>query len=127
MKNLFFILFLCLYSFAYSQQEYVATINGTAVDVKIDTTYVLHINGEDVTFSLSEKDTVTYNDDLFSFQYSKDYKVSKLTLDEGIEQIMIMTAEGSGILIQKYSTINPEMITELMINEVALKKFNGTI
>ncbi|MFW5852035.1 MAG: hypothetical protein ACOCWB_07420, partial [Bacteroidota bacterium] len=46
------------------------------------------------------------------------YKITSMAIDEGIEQIMIMTAEGSGILIQKYESINPELITELMINEV---------
>jgi hypothetical protein len=31
---------------------------------------------------------------------------------------MIATAEGSGIIIQKYATINPAHLNEMMINEV---------
>ena len=37
---------------------------------------------------------------------------------------MLMTAEGSGFIIQKYSTINPTLLNELMINEVTKESIN---
>jgi hypothetical protein len=37
---------------------------------------------------------------------------------------MLMTAEGSGVLIQKYSTINPTMLNEMMLKEVTKESLN---
>jgi len=48
----------------------------------------------------------------------KELKVEKTIIDGGIEQLMLMTAEGSGFLIQKYSTVNPTNFNELMLSEV---------
>lgn len=100
------------------QEDYTITIGGKTQDISLDKKYELTINGQKTTFIVSSKDTLLYNDDAYSFRYLKDYKVSKLVIDEGIEQIMLMTAEGSGILIQKYSTINPTMLNEMMLNEI---------
>lgn len=69
-------------------------------------------------YRLQSKTPWVYEDSLYRFRYLKDYKISKLKVDEGIEQIMIMTAEGLYVLIQKYSTINPTMLNEMMLNEV---------
>src|SRR5690606_29987373 len=75
-------------------------------------------------FTIIANDTLVYDDDLFSFNYPKDYKISRTAIEEDIEQIMLMTAEGSGILIQKYSTINPTMLNEMMISEVTKESLN---
>ena len=74
--------------------------------------------GRKINFVLSANDTLIYNDDLYSFLYLKDFRVSKTKVEGGIEQIMLMTAEGSGILIQKYPSLNPTTLNEIMLTEV---------
>jgi len=106
------------------QDDYVIEINGKKQNISLDKKYELSINGKIIDFIVSVKDTFTYVDDFYSFQHLKDYMVSKMQIDEGIEQIMLMTAEGSGVLIQKYSTINPTMLNEMMLKEVTKESLN---
>ncbi|KAF2518187.1 hypothetical protein E0W68_10655 [Flavobacterium salilacus subsp. salilacus] len=114
-----FFCFLLFISFTVSAQEdYLIEINGKVMPIALDRNYETSVGGKAVTFKVFSKDTLTYNDDLFSFKYSKDFKTSKVDLEDGISQVMVMTAEGSGFIIQKYDGINPEMLNELMLNEV---------
>lgn len=110
------LLFAGTYSFA--QNDYIIEINDTTFDISTDESYTILLDGKEVNFKFSQKDTLAYNDDLYSFKYSRDYKVSRMEIEEGIEQVMLITAEGSGILIQKYSTVNPSMMNEILLAEV---------
>ncbi len=117
--KLLFFYFLLFISFTVSAQEdYLIEINGKVMPIALDREYETSVKGKTVTFKVFSKDTLTYNDDLFSFKYSKDFKASKVDLESGISQVMVMTAEGSGFIIQKYDGINPEMLNELMLSEV---------
>jgi len=124
MKNLMLIGLILLTLNVNGQNDYVVKIGSQVLDISLDKEYELSLNGTNITFSVSAKDTLLYIDDDYSFKYFKDYKVSKTQIDEGIEQIMLMTAEGSGIIIQKYSSINPTMLIEIMINEVTKESIN---
>jgi hypothetical protein len=118
MKTLLSLSMILLSLSLFCQNEYIIEINDTTFEISLDNDYSISSGGNNYQFKIKKKDTLLYNDDAFSFNYSKDYKVSKLPVDKGIEQIMLMTAEGSGILIQKYSTINPSMLNEMMMEEV---------
>ena len=61
---------------------------------------------------------MTYNDRFFSFLYPKGFKVSNTIVDENVEQISILTAEGSGLLIQIFKSINPTTLNELILSEM---------
>ena len=74
--------------------------------------------------NVKQKDTLSYSDESFDFKYPKEYKVGKTVIGAGIEQLFLMTAEGSGFIIQKYSSINPTTLNELMINEVTKESIN---
>lgn len=103
---------------AKGQKDYLIQLNDTLIEVALDKEYKLRINGEDLSFIIKAKDTLMYNTNLYSFKYLRDYMVTKVKIDEGIEQIMLITAEGSGIIIQEYSTINPTTLNEMMISEM---------
>jgi len=103
---------------AKAQEDYVIRINDTTFKISLDKKYALIMDGRKINFILSANDTLIYNDDLYSFLYSKDFRVSKTKVEGGIEQIMLMTAEGSGILIQKYPSLNPTTLNEIMLTEV---------
>ncbi|MCB0460728.1 MAG: hypothetical protein KDC74_12050 [Flavobacteriaceae bacterium] len=109
---------------SFSQNDYKIHINDTILEISLDKEYNITLDKKEIQFKIVTKDTLIYEDNLFSFNYSKDYKISPMTIEEGIEQIMLMTAEGSGILIQKYSTINPTMLNEMMISEVTKESLN---
>jgi hypothetical protein len=118
MKNVLFLAAVLTAFPALGQEDYKIKINDTAISISLDTKYEVLLNGKKVNFTVTANDTVAYNDNLFSFRYLKDYKITKTEIDGGIEQLMLLTAEGSGFLIQKYSSMNPEGIEEMMLKEV---------
>jgi hypothetical protein len=118
MKNVLFLAAVLTAFAAQGQEDYKIKINDTAISISLDTKYEVLLNGKKVNFTVTANDTVAYNDNLFSFRYLKDYKITKTEIDGGIEQLMLLTAEGSGFLIQKYSSMNPEGIEEMMLKEV---------
>lgn len=109
---------------SFSQNDYKIQINDIILEISLDKEYNITLDEKEIKFKIVTKDTLVYEDDLFSFNYSKDYKISQMTIKEGIEQIMLMSAGGSGILIQKYSTINPTTLNEMMISEVTKESLN---
>lgn len=118
MKNLLALAFVFVAFASYSQNDFILTINGESHEIALDENNEYEINGENVSISVREKDTLVYNEAFYNFKYIKNYSISKTILDEGIEQIMIMTASGSGVLIQKYDAFDPTMLQEMMLNEV---------
>lgn len=111
-----FSLFAC--SLMFGQSDYTIKINGKVHDLTLEKEYQITVDGKPVKFKVHAKDTITYNDILFSFKHSKDYKVSKSIIDTGIDQQMIMTAEGTGVAIQQYTSLNPTMLNEIMLTEI---------
>lgn len=124
MKNFIALAFIFLSFSAFAQKDYTIEIDGKTMEIALDQPYMIEINGKKTVFTVKAKDTLVYDDLLYKFKYTKEYRVSRTEVAEGIEQIMIMTAEGSGMLIQKYSTINPEMFNEIMLNEVTKESIN---
>ncbi len=106
------------------QEDYIIQIGDKILEVKLDQQYEISVNKEKINFTISAKDTLLYKDSNFSFNYSKEFKVSKMNVDLGIDQYVLMTAEGSGIIIQKYSSMNPTMLNEMMLNEVTKESVN---
>lgn len=109
-------IFFCASSIA--QNDYKLHIDNQTINVSTDEEYIVKINGKSVKIKLTANDTVSFDSKLFTFDHSKEYKVSKLKVDSDIEQSMIMTAGGSGFLIQEYGSFNPSMLNGMMLAEV---------
>lgn len=118
MKNYLLTLAFLAFAVGFGQSDYTIEINDTILDLSLEREYQIEIDGKPVKFTVRAKDTLTYNAILFSFKHSKDYKVSKSVIDVGIDQQMIMTAEGTGIAIQQYTSINPTMLNDIMMTEI---------
>ncbi len=103
---------------AQSQEDYTIEIGDKVLKVELDKQYEVELNNQRVKFTIKTNDTLLFKDDAFSFSYPKGFKVSELNVEVGIDQYMLMTAEGTGIIIQKYSNLNPTMMNELLLNEV---------
>jgi hypothetical protein len=117
LKSLFVILIAFAGLHATAQEEYKIKINDVVQQVALDKDYEIMVNGEKVHFSVSANDTLAYNDSVYSFQHLKDYKIAITKLSNGLEQAMMLTAEGSGFIIQKYASLNPTKLNETMLNE----------
>lgn len=124
MKKIVLILTLLASSFIYSQEDYQIEINGESTDIELDKNYEFKIKNKLLNIKVSMKDTLTYSDDFINFKYPKEYRVVSTKIDDGIKQLMLMTAEGSGFVIQEYTTMDPSMLNELMINEVTKESVN---
>jgi hypothetical protein len=124
MKLLQFTLLILINLNLYSQNDYKIQINDTIFDISLDTNYKLTLNGEELQLKLFSKDTLFYDSKLYGFNYPNEFKISPLAIEEGVEQIMLMTAEGTGLIIQEFSSINPTMLNELMISEISKESLN---
>lgn len=119
MKKQILMLLAVVFSITVSAQEdFTIQVNDTTFGLEIDKGYSVMIDGKKVNIKVTAKDTLLYDDALFSFKYPKEYKPSKMVLDGGIEQIMLITAAGSGVIFQKYDNLNPSILNELMLSEV---------
>ena len=112
------LLFFALSITAFSQEDYTIRINDSSFKIALDKNYAIDVNGKKVNFIIKALDTLKYDDPMFSFLHTKEFKLSKTKLDIGIEQVMGTTAEGTGFIIQKYSTLDPSLLIETMLNEV---------
>ncbi len=115
-------IFCCLKGF--SQEDFVIRINDTLINVELDKSYNVNVKGTKLNFMLSSKDTLTYTSSFYSFLYPKAFRVSNSKLGADIEQISILTAEGSGMIIQKYESLNPTALNEMMLTEMTKESIN---
>ena len=111
-------IFLCFALIAQAQSDYLLEIDGQNMAIEANEEYQVEINGKMVRIKLSQKDTLDFQKELFHFKHSKDYKVSSIDIEYGVTQYMIMTAEGSGFLIQSYDAFNPSLMTAMFLSEI---------
>ena len=123
-SKLFLVIILMCFATVNAQKDYIITIDGTSYEIEMDGKLVIKANGKNLDIGLKKKDTLLLDEDYFQLKYIKKHKVSKVVVDEGIEQLMIMTAGGSGIIVQRYSSFNPVMLQEMMLNEVTKESVN---
>ncbi len=65
-----------------------------------------------------QRTPLTYNAQLFSLQHLKGSNIMKTDIDNDVAQYAIFTAEGGGLMIQEYMSINPEMMKEFILHEI---------
>jgi hypothetical protein len=118
MRLLFlFFLMMIAHAAAFSQDDYVIRINDTTFSATPNQAYQVTIDGKKINVSVQVKDTLTYQDDYYSFKYPKELKVSKVTAAPNVDQVMALDASGAGVLIQAYRTMSPVTLTEMIIEQ----------
>lgn len=113
-----FVAILFVTTFANAQKDYVITIDGEAYEIDLDENLDVKVNGKTANIALKKRDTLVLDEDYFQLKYTKEHKVSRVQVDSDIEQLMLMTAGGSGVIVQNYKSFNPTMLQEMMLNEV---------
>lgn len=113
------VLLVSIVSFAQTQGNFIVVIDNDSirVDLNNEVDYT-DKSGEVHTIKVIQPDILTYSDDMISFSHTKSLNVSNSKIDEGIEQCMIMKSTGNGFMVQKYKTLNPTGLTQLMLNEI---------
>jgi hypothetical protein len=113
------VLLVSILSFAQTQGNYIIIINNDSirVDLNNEVDYT-NKSGEELTIKVIQPEIQTYSDDMISFSHNKSLNVSNSKIEEGLEQCMIMKSTGNGFMVQKYKTINPSSLTQLMLNEI---------
>lgn len=103
---------------AKAQNDFSLTIDGKTIELGTDKPGTINLGGKNYSLILKQKDTLTFVNSLYTFNYLKEFKVNKKELGNDIDQVMLMTAEGSGVLIQQYKTMSPTALNELMLSEL---------
>ena len=82
-------------------------------------------DGTTHTITLKQKEYHTFSSDFFSFQHKNSFSPSKADLGSGINQTMMVSPLGTGVLIQEYKTIDPTMLIDLMIQELTKEEVSA--
>ena len=113
------VLLVSILSFSQTQGNYIIIINNDSIRVDLNNQVnYTDKSGEKHTIKLIQPEILTYSDDMISFSHNKSLNVSNSIIEEGIEQCMLMQSTGTGVMVQKYKTINPSSLTQLMLNEI---------
>jgi len=128
MKKIIFTLGALLISLkSYSQHNgnYIIIINNDSIQVDLNKSIQYKKSSEEeLTVKIIQPQILTYTDDMISFNHDKSLSVSNSKIEEGIEQCMIMKSTGNGFMVQKYKTIDPSSLTQLMMNEITKESIN---
>ena len=119
---------ICLNSFLGLTQDngnFIVIINGDSIHIDLDTT-VQHkpASGNELTIKVIQPQFLTYSDQMITFKYDKSLSVSDTKVNDDIEQCMVMKSTGNGFLVQKYKTIDPSSLTQLMLSERTKESVN---
>ena len=121
LKSILTLTLLSLSAFTFAQKtgNYVVVINNDSIQINLDENFQYKPKGgKQLDIKVIQPNILTYSDAMISFNYDKSLNVSNTIIDKGIEQCMVMQSTGNGFMIQKYQTINPSSLTELMLNEL---------
>jgi hypothetical protein len=124
MKKTLTLLAYLIFGNLYAQEDYKLEINGKINPLELGKNYEFIIEGKKLNIKLTIKDTLQYNDGKLTFKYPQQFKLVSSKLEEGVSQMMVMNAEGSGVIIQKYSLMNPQFLNEMMLNEITKESLN---
>ncbi len=106
-------------TFAQNSGNYIIIINGDSLFIDLENSYQYKTDkGESVTLKVTQPDILSYTDNMISFKHDKSLRVSNTVIAEGIEQCAIMKSTGNGFMVQKYKTIDPSSLTQLMLTEI---------
>jgi hypothetical protein len=118
MKILLLLCLLVTSASTIAQKDYSLIIDGKPVHLNLNENNVVKIGNTDYQLMLKMNDTLTYENQLFKLKHFKELKPSKTELDKDIDQVALMNAEGAGVIVQSYYSMDPSTLNETMMNEM---------
>lgn len=105
--------------FAQKEKNYILEINGDTVSMSVGEPASFKAkNGQTYKVNLKLKETLTYQDSMVFFQHPSSFTISTKEIQEGLSQVLCMSAGGNGFLVQEYSDVDPVEIVDLMLTEL---------
>ena len=120
MNKLIAITTVCLLSsIGYAADNYELEVNGESHDIRIDTeTQVTLSDGTTLNLKLVKKNDIEYKRPYFSFSHSGTFKIATTDLGDGLFQTLMTTPDGTFILIQEHTDMDPSFMLDPMIEEL---------
>jgi hypothetical protein len=101
-----------------AQENYIIQLGDKNYSMALDSASEVTYQGKKLKLLLKQKDTLVYKDTSFSFSYLKGYEVSKTLIDDVANQYIVIDAGGSGFIIQKFWSMNPTPMKEVLLQEM---------
>jgi hypothetical protein len=116
---LFFSFLFSLSLYAQEEKNYVLEINGDTVSASLGEN-IKHTlkDGKVINLKISRKDMMTFDTDVLSFKYPSDFSVTSTKIDEDVQQYLLMSAGGAGLMVQVYRSLNPEGIVDFFLDQI---------
>ncbi len=99
--------------------NYILVIDGKEYEVDLDEKSSIQLaDGKAINVTLKKKAIVNFKTGLYSFDHPSDVTPTRQDLGEGIHQMMLTTAQGSAVIVQDYTTMDPTPLVDMMLNEL---------
>lgn len=96
---------------------YVLTVNGKTSELDLDKDAQILVDGKPVTVRLQRKEQQVFSDSGLSFEYPAAVQPTTSDVSDGVRQVMFVSANGNGVILQRYRSIDPTALVDLMIRE----------
>lgn len=97
---------------------YVLTLDGKSSELDLDQDTTIVIDGKTVTARLQRKEQQVFRDGGLSFEHPAAVQPSTTDINDQVRQFMLVSANGNGILVQRYEGIDPAAVVDLMVSEM---------
>lgn len=109
---------LCCGAGAAAAGGYVLTLDGKSSELDLDQDTAVVIDGKTVTARLQRKEQQVFRDGGLSFEHPAVVQPSTTDINAQVRQFMLVSANGNGILVQRYTGIDPAAVVDLMVSEM---------
>ena len=100
-------------------KNFVLSIDGQEVGIDLgESIEVTAADGQRMKVSLKRAEQVTFHGGMLSFTHRGDLTVSSTTLDKDITQHLLASANGTVIIVQEYTGLDPTSLLELMLTTI---------
>jgi hypothetical protein len=96
---------------------YVLTVDGKTTELDLDKDVQVLVDGKSVTVRLQRKELQVFRDSGLSFEHPATVQPTTTDVAEGVRQVMLVSANGNGVILQRYHGIDPTALVDLMIKE----------
>ncbi|WP_257388178.1 hypothetical protein [Tahibacter caeni] len=96
---------------------YVLTVDGKATELDLDKDAEVLVGGKAVTVRLQRKEQQQFRDAGLSFDHPAGVQPSTTDINANVRQIMLVSANGNGAIVQRYAGLDPNALVDLMVNE----------
>lgn len=100
-------------------KNFVLSIDGREFGLDLgETVEVTGADGQKLKVSLKRADAVTFRGGMLSFTHRGDLTVSSTSLDKDITQHLLASANGTVVIVQEYTSLDPTSLLDLMLTTI---------